>query len=150
MSERRKIRKGKLAAVGIAIVAIIAIIVVIVLVVKNNNGGSGLSKKPGQDTQDETVVYDLPETTYSDMQVTNIEMEYLTDNNETMVSMVINNTTETPVTQETLTAYLIDKSDNTIGQTRTYIESLNPGEQYSISVVLKGDLTATTQIKLQK
>ncbi len=149
MSEKRKIKKGKLAAVAIAIVAIIAIIV-IVIVVKNNNGGTGLIKKPGQDTQDETVVYDLPETTYSDMQVTNVEMEYLADNNETMVSMVINNTTETPVQQETLTAYLIDKSDNTIGQTSTWIESLNPGEQYSISVVLKGDLTATTQIKLQK
>lgn len=149
MSEKRKIKKGKLAAVAIAIVAIIAIIV-IVIVVKNNNGGTGIIKKPGKDTQDETVVYDLPETTYSDMQVTNVEMEYLADNNETMVSMVINNTTETPVVQETLTAYLIDKSDNTIGQTSTWIENLNPGEQYSISVVLKGDLTATTQIKLQK
>ena len=149
MSERRKLKKGKIAVVAIAVVAIIAIIVV-VLIVKNNNGGTGLIKKPLKDTQDKTVVYDLPETTYSDMQVTNIEMEYLVDNNETMVSMVINNTTETPVMQETLTAYLIDKSDNTIGQTRTYIESLNPGEQYSISVVLKGDLTATTQIKLQK
>ena len=84
------------------------------------------------------------------MQVKNIEMEYLVANNETMVSMTIDNTTQNAVSQETLTAYLIDSKGNTIGQTKTYIESLNPGQQYSISVVLKGDLAATTQIKLQK
>lgn len=148
MSEKRKLKKGKIAV--LAIIALIVIIVGIVLIMKNNSGDGSISKKPEEDTQEKTVVYDLPDITYSDMQVTNIEMEYLKENNETMVSMVINNTTEVPVAQETLTAYLIDKSENVLGETKTYIESLNPGQQYSISVVLKGDLTATTQIKLQK
>lgn len=149
MSETRKIKKGKLILVGVAVVAVIAIIVAIVVAVKNSDNGG----QPGKDkegTQEETVVYDLPDITYSEMQVTNIEMEYLKDNNETMVSMIINNTTETPVAQETLTAYLINKDGETLGQTRTYIDALEPGQQYSISVILKGDLTATTQIKLQK
>ena len=84
------------------------------------------------------------------MKVTDVEMEYLKNNNETMVSMIINNTTENTVDKESLTAMLLDKDGNTLGQTRTYIEHLAPGEQYSISVILKGDLTATTQILLQK
>lgn len=148
MSETRKIKKGKLILVGIAIVAVIAIIVAIIVAVKNSDNGG----KKGEDkkTQEEAVVYDLPDITYSEMEVTNIEMEYLKDNNETMVSMIINNTTENTVAQETLTAYLINKDGETLGQTRTYIDSLEPGQQYSISVILKGDLTATTQIKLQK
>ena len=150
MSERRKIKKGKIAGVLIGIVVLVAIIIGIVLIIKNNSGDTEIAKRPDEDKQEETVVYDLPDITYSDMQVTNIEMEYLKENNETMVSMVINNTTEIPVAQETLTAYLIDNAENILGETRTYIESLNPGEQYSISVVLKGDLTATKQIKLQK
>lgn len=149
MREKRKVRKGKVILVGIAIVIIIAVIAAIIINVINKNNKSE-SKKPGETTKKETVVYDLPDITYSDMKVTNIEMEYLSENNETMVSMVINNTTENAVSQESLTAYLIDKDENTIGQTKTYIESLNPGEQYSISVILKGDLTSTTQIKLQK
>ena len=149
MSERR-IKKGKIAVVGVGIVILVAIIIAIVLISKNSDGGFGGTKKPEENKKEETVIYDLPDITYSDMQVTNIEMEYLKENNETMVSMVINNTTEVAVAQETLTAYLIDGAENVLGQTRTYIESLNPGEQYSISVVLKGDLTATKQIKLQK
>ena len=149
MSETRKIRKGKLVLVGIAVIAVIAIIVGIIVAVKNSDKDDIASgDKTG--TREETVVYDLPDITYSEMEVTNIEMEYLKDNNETMVSLIINNTTENTVSQETLTAYLINKDGETLGQTRTYIDTLAPGQQYSISVILKGDLTATTQIKLQK
>ena len=67
-----------------------------------------------------------------------------------MVTMIINNSTENTVEKESLTAVLLDKDGNTLGETITYIDHLAPGEQYSISVVLKGDLTATTQIRLQK
>lgn len=149
MSETRKIRKGKLVLVGIAVIAVIAIVVAIIFAVKNSDKDDIASgDKTG--TREETVVYDLPDITYSEMEVTNIEMEYLKDNNETMVSLIINNTTENTVSQETLTAYLINKDGETLGQTRTYIDTLAPGQQYSISVILKGDLTATTQIKLQK
>ena len=149
MSETRKIKKGKIVIVGVSVIAVIAIIVAIIFAVKNSDkdditGGDKTGKR------EETVVYDLPDITYSEMEVTNIEMEYLKDNNETMVSLIINNTTENTISQETLTAYLINKDGETLGQTRTYIDTLAPGQQYSISVILKGDLTATTQIKLQK
>ena len=144
-AEKRKLRKEKVIIVLVAIVVIIVLVVGIVLLVKHKNGKDG---KEG--TVEQAVIYDLPDITYSEMQVTNIEMEYLKNNNETMVSMIINNTTNNTVSKESLTAYLIDKDGKTLGQTRTYIESLAPGEQYSISVILKGDLTATTQINLQK
>lgn len=143
--EKRKIRKGKVILTVVAILILVAVVVAVVLFVKNRGGS-----KPGLGEEQNKEVFDLPDVTYSNMQVTNIEMEYLKDNNETMVSMIINNTTETIVERESLTAVLYDKDGNTLGQTKTYIEHLSPGEQYSISVILKGDLTATTQIQLQK
>lgn len=145
--EKRKIKKGKIILV-VSIIIIIAIIGIVIFKLVNKNTES--EKTRNEQQQEETVTYNLPDVTYSDMQVTNIEMEYLEDNNETMVSMIINNTTENPVSNETLTAYLIDANGQTVGQTKTYIASLEPGGQYSISVILKGNLTTTTQIKLQK
>lgn len=142
--EKRQIKKGKLIIVGIILLVIVAII--IFNVIKKDDTTGDKDQGDGK----ESTVYDLPDITYSDMQVTDVEMEYLADNNETMVSFLINNTTENLVQNESLTAYLIDANEETIGQTKTYIATLAPGEQYSISVILKGNLTTTTQIKLQK
>ena len=148
--ETRKIKKGKIIAVLAAIVVVvIAVVLIVKFVNKDTEDGKG-SGTSGQQTQEQAVVYDLPDITYSEMQVTNIEMEYLEDNNETMISMLINNTTENAVENESLTAYLIDANGETVGQTKTFIASLAPGGQYSITVILKGNLTTTTQIKLQK
>ena len=148
--ETRKIKKGKIIAVLAAVVVIvIAVVLVVKLVNKDTEEGKGAGAS-GEQTQEQAVVYDLPDVTYSEMQVTNIEMEYLEDNNETMISMIINNTTENQVENESLTAYLIDANGETVGQTRTFISSLAPGSQYSITVILKGNLTSTKQIKLQK
>lgn len=144
--EKRQIKKGKVILIGIILLIIIATIIIVVV---NKKGDTQKGNKPVE-SKPEEVVYDLPDITYSDMQVTNVEMEYLKDNNETMVSFIINNTTENLVENESLTTYLIDGNEEIVGQTKTYISSLAPGEQYSISVILKGDLTSTTQIKLQK
>lgn len=144
--EKRKIKKGKIVAIGIILLIIVAIIIFMII---NKKDDTKTENKPGESAKEE-VVYNLPDVTYSDMQVTNVEMEYLADNNETMVSFIINNTTANLVENESLTAYLIDGNEEVVGQTKTYIASLAPGEQYSISVILKGNLTSTTQIKLQK
>lgn len=140
----REIKKGKLIIAGIIVVAIIAIIVCLVIKKDDTQGG----KEQTGDGQEN--VYELPDLTYSDMQVTNVEMEYLPDNNQTMVTFLINNTTQNNVSKESLTAYLIDSNEETVGQIKTYIEALAPGEQYSISVVMTGNLTSTAQIKLVK
>ena len=143
--EKRKLRKGKVILTIVSLVVLIAAIVAVVWFAKDRENST-----PSENPEQNVEVFDLPDVTYSDMEVTNIEMEYLKNNNETMVSMIINNTTENTVEKESLTAVLLDKDGNTLGETRTYIEHLAPGEQYSISVILKGDLTATTQIRLQK
>lgn len=139
----KKIRKGKkmLLILLIAVVVIIATIF-IVNTIKN------LNKPTEPEYKDEIIP--LPETTYSNMQVKNIQMEYLRNNNETMVTMEIYNTTTNTVENEKLDAILIGPNEDVLGKMQTYIKKLSPGEQYDISVVLKGDLTATTQIKLVK
>ena len=140
----KKIRKGKkmLIILLVAIVVIIAAVFIIKGIV---------NKIPGGETPEETPqIISLPETTYSDMEVKNIEMEFLKNNNETMVTMEIHNTTTNSVANENLDAILIGPDENVLGQIQTYIQKLEPGEQYDISVILKGDLTAATHIKLIK
>ena len=147
MSEKRKLRKGKVILTIISIIILIAVVVIIALIVKNKNK---INPDVSGNEEKKSEVYQLPDVTYSDMKVTDIEMEYLKNNNETMVSMVIDNTTENTVEKEKFIAVLLDKDGNKLGETETYIDYLVPGQQYSISVILKGDLTATTQIQLQK
>ena len=142
----KKMRKGKkmLLILIIAIVVAIVALLVVKLVTK--------PKEPTTLPHEEPIVL-LPETTYSDMQVKNISMQLLKGNasdgsDETMVSMEIHNTTQNKVEDDYLTAILIGPDENVLGEMPTWIQLLDVGEQYKISVVLKGDLTATTQIKL--
>jgi hypothetical protein len=140
----KKMRKGKKVLLILLALVVVAIAVVIVLNIVNKRPET--PEVPG-DTQQ---VIPLPETTYSDMEVKNVSMEYLKNNDETMVSMEIHNTTKKKVENDYLTANLIGPNDEVLGKMPTWIESLDVGEVYEISVILKGDLTTTTQIKLVK
>ena len=140
----RKARKGKkmLGILLIAIIAIIIVVVAIVLIVRNVN------KEETPEGPQQTVVA-LPDTTYKSMEVTDVSMEYLDSQDETMVSMSILNTTDSAVENESLNAILVGADGEVLGQMQTWIQSLGVGEQYDISVVLKGNLTATQTIQLQ-
>ena len=140
-----KVRKGK-KMLMFATIIVIAIIIAIVLIVTK------VVNKKSDDTQtgNEESVISLPDTTYSDMQVNNIYMEYLADQDKTMVSMSILNTTTQKVEDESLNAILIGDNENVLGQMETWIQSLSAGEQYDISVILNGNLTGTKLIKLEK
>ena len=142
----RKVRKGKkmLGIILIAIIAIIILVVAIVLIVRNVNNNE---ESTGEEQQS---VIPLPDTTYSDMEVSNIYMEYLDDQDQTMVSMSILNTTQTAVENESLNAILVGADGEVLGQMQTWIQSLGVGEQYDISVILNGNLTGTQSIQLQK
>lgn len=142
----RKVRKGKkmLGIILIAIIAIIILVVAIVLIVRNVNNNE---ETTGEEKQS---VIPLPDTTYSDMEVSNIYMEYLDDQDQTMVSMSILNTTQTAVENESLNAILVGADGEVLGQMQTWIQSLGVGEQYDISVILNGNLTGTQSIQLQK
>ena len=141
----KKIRKGKKVLIKI-LIAIVVIAVAAIIITKVVNKKTETPTTPAEHQQ----VIPLPETTYSEMQVRNIQMEYLKDNNETMITMSIYNTTSSKVKDENLTAILIGPDDNVLGQLPTYIDKLDVNEQYDISVIFKGDLTSTKQIKLEK
>ena len=140
----KKMRKGKkmLLFLIIAIIVIIAAILIINLV---------RNVKPGpQVPEEKEQIIKLPETTYSNMEVKNINMQYLKDNDETIVEMEIHNTTDVKVEDEDLDAILIGPNEEILGQLPTYIQSLDVGEQYNISVIMKGDLTQAKLIKLME
>lgn len=142
---RRKKNNKKVIIILAIIIAVIIAIVLIVNVVKR-------SKKPNEDVpnDEQNIVRELPDTKYSDMTVNNVQMEYLKENNETMVSMTINNTTKRNVVNERLTALLLNEDGEVLNSINTFIDSLAINDQYNISVIFKGDLTSTTQIVLQE
>lgn len=141
----KKLRKGK----KLLLIFLIAIVVIItaVLIIKKV-----VNKEPEQSGEptDTVEVIPLPELTYSGMEVNDIYMEYLKDDGKTMITMNIKNTTNSNVKDEHFNAILIDGNGNVLGQLPTFIQELAVGEQISVSVVYKGDLTSTTNIKLEK
>ena len=142
----KKVRKGK--KMLISLIAIIAIVVVIFAIVAITKAVKKNKENKAQEGQETAI--SLPDTTYSDMEVKNIYMEYLKDEDKTMVSMSILNTTDTQVEDESLNAILIGSDENVLGQMQTGIQSLDVGEQYDISVILNGNLTGTKVVKLEK
>ncbi len=149
MAKTERIQKSekKLKTIIIMVVLLIIIVVAIVLIVKNRKKEE---TPPATTNQPEMVGTVLQDTTYEQMQVKNIVLECLEENNETMVSMVIVNTTKRNVQQEKLTATLIDEDGKQLGSIRTLIDSLPSGGEYSISIVLKGNLSETKNIVLNK
>ena len=140
----KKTRKGKkmLRILLIAVIAIIVVVVAIILIVRRVNE-EATPEEPQQ-----TVVA-LPDTSYKSMEVTDVSMEYLDSQDQTMVTMSILNTTDTPVENESLNAILVGADGEVLGQMQTWIQSLAVGEEYDISVVLNGNLTGTQSIQLQ-
>ena len=142
----RKTRKGKkiIGMILIAIIVLIIVVVAIVMIVRNANKDSDTTEQPQQ------TAIPLPDTTYNSMEVTDVSMEYLDDQDQTMVSMSILNTTQTAVENESLNAILVGADGEVLGQMQTWIQSLGVGEEYDISVILNGNLTGTQSIQLQK
>lgn len=96
-------------------------------------------------------IFQLPNTTYSEMEVTNIVMEYLEDNNQTVIRFNINNTTDSKVQNQKFTAVLIGPNEEVLAEMpNTYIQDLAVGQQHAVEVIYGGDLTSTKQIKLIK
>lgn len=140
----KKIRKGKkkLIILLLIIVAIIATVVIINIVKK--------PKSPEEPEYQDPII-SLPETTYSNMEVKNIQMEYLKENNETEIRMEIHNTTSEKVEKEIFTVVWIGPNDEILAELgHTKIEDLDVDEVCSVSNILPGDLTTTKAVKLIK
>ena len=139
----KKIRKGKKRLITLlAILIAVILLAIIVIIIRKNI----TPKEP----QNQNQIISLPETTYSDMKVQNIQMEYLEENNQTIITMEINNTTANKVEKEKFDVVWLGENEEILGKIVTEIENLEVGEQHGLSVVLPGNLTKTKEIKLIK
>lgn len=138
----KKVRKGKKMLITmLLVVAVVLATIVIVSIVRKNK-----SKEP----ENENTVITLPETTYSEMEVKNVQMEYLKDNDETEIKMEIHNTTSNKIEKEKFDVVWIGPDEKILGKINTQIKDLDVGEQHNLSVILPGNLTETKEIKLVK
>ena len=137
----RKKNKKRLILLAILLV-IIAVVIVIVNVNKN-------IKNP-ETSKDTNPIYDLPDTSYSNMEVKYVQMEYLKNLDQTMVSFQVNNTTTKTIENENVNVLFINDNGEVLGTMTTLINKLDPGEETAVSVIYKGDITVTTVIKLEK
>lgn len=139
----KKMRKGKKMLL-ILIIAVIAIIVALII-------AKMVKKEP---TPEETPKYEqviqLPEIVYSGMEVKNIQMEYLKNNDETIIKMQIHNTTSKKVENEKFDILWIGPDGNILGKLDSSIENLEVGEEFDLNTILPGNLTETKEVKLVK
>ena len=78
----RKKNKKKLLLLVVTLVLIIAVIVIIINVNKD--------KTKTETPSDTNPVYDLPDTSYSNMEVKYVQMEYLKNMNQVLKSVMMN------------------------------------------------------------
>ena len=127
---------------------ILIVVVVIIGAILIINKWVGEPEKP-VDPDEQSPIIELPNTTYSEMEVKNIHMEYLKDNDETVVRFDILNTTSEKVENQKFTTVLIGPDDEVLAEMPfTPIQDLDVGQQHALEVIFDGDVTATKQIKL--
>lgn len=144
-----RVRKGKkrldlIKTIIIIAIIIIALVVLVIKVISKNKANGNDNVIDSQNIEE----FNLPDTEYNSMEVTNVEMAYLVESNETNITMTIYNTTSESIEKRAVTATLLDPSGEQIGETTTWIETLGPGEEVNLSIVLQGDRTATSEIRL--
>lgn len=145
----KRIRKGKKKLILILLITLLTISAIILTINIINK------KKKETELPENPTITELPETTYSDMKVNNIAMELRKGNtssggDETVITFDVHNTTNQKVEAQFFNVILLDSNNNIIGKKMTYITEKEVGEVQQEHVAYKGDLTATTQIKLEK
>lgn len=137
----------------ILLILIIVIIVIIltILAIKIVNKSPKLEESPGiEETPQEEPMIQLPETEYNGMEVRKVQMEYLENNDETIIIMKIQNTTSSKVENEKFDILWIGPDEKILGKLESSIESLEVDEELDLNVILSGDLTETKEVKLIK
>ena len=98
----------------------------------------------------EKTIIQLPNTMYNGLEITNIKLEYYEEKNETSVKLEMHNNTNTKVENEETKILLIGEDDSIIGQMMSYISSIEPGNKYFITCILKGDHRQAKEIRVMK
>lgn len=141
----KKIRKGKKILIIFWVMLLIAAVTIIISFVTKKQQEP--EKLPVEEV---SPVIPLPDTTYNDMEVRNVQMEYLEDQNKTIVKMEMYNTTKSVVENERINVVWVGQDEQVLGQIETHVKNLKAGEQVNMNVILSGDLTATQRINLIK
>lgn len=140
--------KNKINIKKVLLIIFIAVVIIVGAIFFINKVVEELPETP-EKPLDESPIIELPNTTYSNMEVKNIHMEYLKDNNQTVIRFDILNTTSNKVEKQFFTSVLIGPDDEVLAEMpNTYIQELEVGQQHALEVVFAGDVTATKQIKL--
>lgn len=143
----KKIRKGR----KMLIILLIIFVAIIATIAITRTIKESKEPKAPEEPEDQGTVIPLPETTYSDMEVKNVQMEYLKENDETEIRMEIHNTTSEKIEHEMFTVVWIGPNEEILAELGpTKIEDLDVGDVCSVSNILPGDLTSTKEVKLIK
>lgn len=143
----KKIRKGR----KMLIILLIIFVAIIATIAITRTIKESKEPKAPEEPEDQGTVIPLPETTYSDMEVKNVQMEYLKENDETEIRMEIHNTTSEKIEHEMFTVVWIGPDDEILAKLGyTEITNLDVGESCNVSSILSGDLTTTKEVRLIK
>lgn len=145
---RRKSKRIKILLIGIVLLAII-IAGIFFLVKKISN--KPIKNDPNKPVEtDKSIVYNLPSTKYNGMDVTNVELEYMKENKQTMVTMKIKNTSGKPLEhQQTFNVRFYNAEGIELLTAGTLIEPMGVDEETFTSLILTGDFTSIKKVILE-
>lgn len=147
-------KQNKVLIILIGILLIILISIVAAFLVenkKNQNATINENTNTTPSTNDAETEMSLPNTKYKELEVTDIAMEYFPDNDETAVTMTINNNTEDTVENEVFNTILTGKNGEILGQIEdTAIALVYAGSKEQVTIVDSGNLTSAKGIKLEE
>lgn len=147
MRRAKKYRKIKLILLGAIVIAVvIAIIASIVNLVKNKKTEN--QNNPSTETE-QTRVYQLSDTTYNGLEVTNIQLKYLALNGQTEVKMTIKNSTNEEFNSQFVRIYCYDSNDVELTVTACMLPDMTIDEEVNISSVISGDFTSIKRVELK-
>lgn len=132
----KELNKKKVALVIIAVLVIIAIITIIIIL-------SNISKnKNNKDT--------LNISEFSNMQAKDLNIKYDEEKNQTYITLNIKNPKDYNVENETVNIMLLNEKDEHIAGVQTYIETITPNDEFSVSITLIGNITGIKKVSLER
>ena len=146
--EMRREKRTKKMKIILACVLLVILIIVIAVVA---NKFSGKKNDPNAPVEtDKSISYNLPSTTYNNMEVKDVQLEYLKEQKQTMVTMLIKNTTGAAITgQQSFIVSFLDANNVELLNAATVIEALDIDAETSVSLILTGDFTSIKKVTLK-
>lgn len=145
MRRQRKSKKIRIIAIGL-IIAILVIALIVVLVTKSGNNQPEQDKNTVEEGN--PSVYKLPSTSYKGVEVTNIELEYRKELNQTILTMMMKNASDSKIEGQLVDAVFYDKDNIELLRASTVIEPMEVGGESSTSIILTGDFSTINKVEI--